>query len=241
MTTRHDQTTFIRRRYQSDSLSGHISRELQPNFIQQDQTATMTTPKQLQRILMALLVTTQLSACSKTVQWEEEVLLNTGETIWISKEVRYTIKGQPGNPMDRGYLPDYVETTSFKYGGRDYIYKGDAGIMVLAISPRKLPVLLAPAGNNDWYRHHKYPLCAKPYYLQLVPESTGQQWSWPDRIESWTYNLPANLMLNRDHPSNVKRRYTKVDKEQQGYMQDPQSLYLQKIDPLYVNLNCHKE
>ena len=112
---------------------------------------------------------------------------------------------------------------------------------MLAISPQKLPVLLAPPGNNDWYRHNKYPLCAKPYYVQLVPDSTVQQWSWPDQIESWAYNLPVNLMINRDHPSDVKRRYTMEDKSKQTYMRDPQSLYLQKIDPLYVNLNCHKE
>lgn len=193
------------------------------------------------QILLAMGAALQLTACSKTVQWEEEVLLNTGETIWISKEVRYTIKGQPGNPLDLGYLPDFVESTSFKYGERDYTYRGDAGIMVLAISPQKLPVLIAPAGNNNWYRRNKYSLCTKPYYVQLMPNSTGQQWSWPDQIEPWTYNLPANLMLNRDQPSDVKRRYTMEDKAKQTYMRDPLSLYIQKIDPSYANLNCRKE
>ena len=56
----------------------------------------------------------------RTVTWEEEVLLNTGETIWVSKEVRYTIKGQPGNPADMGYVPGFEETLSFTYGGRKY-------------------------------------------------------------------------------------------------------------------------
>jgi len=158
-------------------------------------------------------------------------LLNTGETIWISKEVRYTVKGQPGNPADLGYLPDFMETTSFKYGGRSYTYKGEAKIMVLAISPQKLPVLLAPASIGDWYYNNNYA-CVTPYYLQLIPDSTGQQWTWPERIEPWTYNLPANLMLNRDNPSDVKRRYTMADKAQQTYMRDPQLLDIQKINPL---------
>ena len=203
--------------------------------------AAMNRLKKTLQILLAAIAALQLSACAKNVQWQEEVLLNTGETIWIFKEARYTIKGQPGNPLDMGYLPDFEEITSFKYGGRDYTYKGDAGVMVLAISPQKLPVLLASPGSNDWYRHHSYPLCAKPYYVQFVPGSTGQTWTWPSQIEPWTYNLPANLMLNRDHPSNAKRRYTMADKAQQGYMQDPRSLYLQKIDPLNTNQNCHKE
>jgi hypothetical protein len=201
----------------------------------------MNKTKRTSLFTVAMLAIMQLTACAKNVQWEEEVLLNTGETIIVTKEVRYTIKGQPGNPLDLGYLPDFVESTSFKYGGRDYAYKGDAAIMVLAISPQKLPVLLAPAGDSDWYRHHKYPLCTKPYYVQLVPDITGQHWTWPDQIELWTYNLPANLLGDRDHPSEVKRRYTMADKAAQRYMRDPLSLYLQKIDPLYANLNCHEE
>lgn len=192
-------------------------------------------------ILLALLAATQLAACSKTVQREEEVLLNTGETIWIAKEVRYTIKGQPGNPLDMGYSPDFMETTSFKYGGRDFVYRGDAEIMVLAISPQKLPVFLAPAGSKSWYRHNRYSLCAKPYYVQFVSDNTGQIWTWPETIEPWTYNLPANLMLTRDQLSDVKHRYTMIDKLKQRYMQDPQSLYLQKIDPSYANQNCQEK
>ena len=81
----------------------------------------MSITKRASLISIAMLAIMQLTACAKNVQWEEEVLLNTGETIWVTKEVRYTIKGQPGNPADLGYLPDFVETTSFKYGGRDYV------------------------------------------------------------------------------------------------------------------------
>ena len=194
--------------------------------------------KPLHMALVAL-ASLQLSGCSRTVEWEEEVLLNTGETITVHKEVRYSIKGQPGNPADLGYLPDFVETTSFQYGGRSYVYKGEAGIMVLAISPQKLPVLLAPPGSKGWDDNHRYPLCAKPNYVQLMPDGTGQQWNWPDQIEPWTYNLPANLMLHRASTSDVKRRYTMADKAKQGYMQDPQSLYLQKIDSERTNQNCH--
>jgi len=191
----------------------------------------MSHSKKASRIIITTLAMMQLTACAKTVQWEEEVMLNTGETIWITKEVRYTIKGQPGNPMDMGYLPDFVETISFKYGERSYTYKGEAKIMVLAISPQKLPILLAPASIGDWYYNNNYA-CVTPYYLQLIPDSTGLQWTWPDRIEPWTYNLPANLLLNRDNPSDVKPRYTMADKAQQTYMRDPQLLDIQKINPL---------
>lgn len=181
-----------------------------------------------------------LCACAKTVSWEEEVLLNTGEIIWATKEVRYSIKGQPGNPVDLGYRPDFVETISFKYDGRSYTYKGDAGIFVLAISPQKLPVLIAGTGRG-WRNRNNYPLCAKPNYVQLVPDSTGQQWTWPSQIEQWTYNLPANLMLNRDEPSEVKPRYTIADKSQQRYLKDPQLLNSQKVNPSAKHQDCHTD
>ncbi len=158
-----------------------------------------------QKVLLAIvmaLVVIRFTACTRYVSWKEDVLLNTGETITVSKEVRYTIKGQQGNPADMGYLPDWVETISFKYGGRSYKYTGDAGIFVLAISPQKSPVLLASPGGKGWYRHNIYPRCAKPYYVQFMPDSTGQTWTWPDKIDLWTYNLPANLLVHRSHPSN---------------------------------------
>jgi hypothetical protein len=181
-----------------------------------------------------------ISACSKTVQWEEEVLLNTGETIMVNKEVRYTIKGQQGNPADMGYLPDWVETISFKYGGRSYTYKGDAGIFVLAISPQKIPVLLAFTGRG-WGTRNNYPLCIKPNYVQFFPDSSGQVWTWPEKIETWTYNLPANLLRQRDHPSRMRPRYTMADKAAQTYLHDPRLINSQKVNPLAKNQDCHEE
>ncbi len=132
--------------------------------------------------LALLILTTCLTTASAgnlfavNVQWEEEVLLNTGETIWVTKDVRYTIKGRPGNPLDLGYDPDFVETISFKYGGRSFMYKGDAGIFVLAISPQNMPVFIAGTGRGWGYRNN-YPLCSLPNYVQLNPDSTGQQWT----------------------------------------------------------------
>ena len=58
------------------------------------------------QILLIVIAATQLAACSKTVQWEEEVPLNTGETIWVEKTLNYTIKGGAGNPLDMAYRPD---------------------------------------------------------------------------------------------------------------------------------------
>ncbi len=196
--------------------------------------------KTLLKLILILGMAMGISACSKTVQWEEEVLLNTGETITVNKEVRYSIKGQSGNPADLGYLPDSVETISFKYGGRSYKYTGRASLMVLAISLQKIPVLLADPVSGDWYRYNSYSQCAKPYYVQFMPDNAGQTWTWPEKIEPWTYNLPTNLLIDRPHPSDVKRRYTMSDKAAQGFMHDPLLVESQKIDPLLINRACHE-
>lgn len=176
----------------------------------------------------------------RVVSWEEEVLLNTGETIWVNKQVRYTIKGQAGNPLDLSYVPEPTESIFFKYGGRTYRYQGDVSeIMVLAITPNKQPVLLAPANSRNWGVKNNYK-CTKPYYVQLTPDSSGSKWTWPDQIELWAYNLRTNLMLERPHPSAVKNRYTTSDKEKQGFLSDPRSISIQKINPNFVTNNCIK-
>ena len=43
-----------------------------------------------------------LAGCTRTVHWEEEVLLNTGETIWVKRSGTYTYRSASGNPLDLG-------------------------------------------------------------------------------------------------------------------------------------------
>ena len=188
-------------------------------------------------LLVLVLLTVLCTGCAKTVKWEEEVLLNTGETIWVSKKVRYSIKGQPGNPLDLGYLPDQAEVLSFHYRGKSYLYEGNARIQLLAISPDYTPTLVLRPSSNEWYYENSYK-CVTPYYAQLIPDSSGQMWTWPDRIEPWIYNLPTNLLLERYSPSVTKHRYGIREKENQLVFRDPQLLSIQKIDPLYVADHC---
>ncbi len=41
----------------------------------------------------------------KTATWEEEVLLNTGEVIKLSRSHGFARRGKAGNPFDIGYHP----------------------------------------------------------------------------------------------------------------------------------------
>ena len=198
---------------------------------------TQSTLPQRLALGMALGIAGLLAACSKTVTWEEEVLLNTGETILVNKVVTFSIRGQAGNPADQRYASDDIETTSFKYQGKSYTYHGDADLLIIAISPQKVPVLLAAASSRDWYRRHTYK-CVNPYYVMFIPDASGKEWTWPDRIEPWTYNLSTNLLLNRIHPVDTRKRFTMADKLMEEYRQDLRTLYFQKIDPLYISDIC---
>ena len=156
----------------------------------------MKVRKVLLKILLTAGAALQITACSKTVQWEEEVPLNTGETIWVKRSVVYSLQGEGGNPMNIGYRQDYAETLTFDWGGKRYVYKGNADLMVLAISPQKQPVLVAPAANKRWDWNHNY-YCTTPHYVQFVPDMNGREWTWPPEIEPWLYGVPRNLMGQR--------------------------------------------
>lgn len=198
-------------------------------------TGSMTTQRLLKATLAAALVL-QLTACAKTVQWEEEVPLNTGETIWVKRTVQYSIQGGAGNPLDMRYRPAWQEVIEFEWGGKGYRYEGDARIMVLAISPQKQPVLVAYAADASWDAKHNYR-CVIPFYVQLVPDASGTRWTWPSQIEPWLYNLPANLMRQRRPPEEMGRRYTAAQRqaEDSGFIGvEP----YQRIDPSHTADHC---
>ena len=180
-----------------------------------------------------------LGACSKTVQWEEEVPLNTGEVIWVKRTVVYSLKGAGGNPFDIGYGQDRTETLSFTWNEKNYVYEGDAALMLLAISPIKQPVLVAPAADRTWDGNHNY-YCTVPYYVQFVPDASGRKWTWPPDIEPWLYGLSHNLMRQRRKPEEMKSRYTALQRNEEDAIGSMQGPSRGKIDPKFTDRDCKK-
>jgi len=178
-----------------------------------------------------------LSACSRTVTWEEEVPLNTGETIWIEREMRWAMLGSLGNPFDIALRPTRDQVIRFKYSGRSYTYAGRAHIHWIAIAPSKLPVLVAPAADFGWYSKHNY-YCVVPYYVQLVPDATGKHWTWPEKIEPWLYHIPANVMTSLPVPGESKRRFTSADRDERDKLYRYQMPEGARIDPYYKVSGC---
>lgn len=188
-------------------------------------------------LMLTATVALLLTGCSKIVQWEEEVPLNTGETIWVKRTVKYTYQGGAGNPLDMDFRPELNQIIEFSWNGKNYRYEGDARIALLAISPKKRPVLVARAEDNSWEAVHHYA-CTIPFYVQLVPDDTGLAWSWPPRIENWLYNLPPNLLLERHPPERMKKRYTVQERQQENYLGSVNTPSQQTIDPTFTGDLC---
>jgi hypothetical protein len=192
------------------------------------------------RAAVLALVATQLTACSKTVVWEEEVPLNTGEVIWVKRTVEYSYQGGGGNPFDIELRPNLTQLIEFTWSGKSYKYNGDAGIMLLAISPQKQPTLLAPAANRQWNDTHGYA-CVVPFYVQLMPDTTRKKWSWPPTVEPWLYGLRSNLLQHVVAPEKMRTRYSheQVTEENSiGFLQSPSNA---KVDPTFKSARCPQQ
>lgn len=190
------------------------------------------------KLVVAGLVMTALTACSKTVKWEEEVLLNTGDTILLKRSMGYSVQGGAGNPFDVKLRPDdSTSTMRFSWRGKEYRYGGAAGFIVLAISPAGKPVFVMGADAGTWDAVNNYK-CTIPFYVQFEPDATGKKWTWPPAIEPWLYNLPANILGEVDKPEEMKPRYTLADKAQQSYLRDPRNKSQFMIDPTYTGDLC---
>lgn len=78
--------------------------------------------KSMLKLLLPLVLATQITACSKTVQWEEEVPLNTGETIWVKRTDFYAKGGEPGNPLQMAWGLE-KRAYEFTWQGKKYSYQ----------------------------------------------------------------------------------------------------------------------
>ena len=118
--------------------------------------AVMNRLMKLLQVLLVMIAATQLTACSKTVQWEEEVPLNTGETIWVKRADTYKRESGYANPLklvwgitNRAY--------EFFWHGQKYSYQRDKRInwrKLLYASPTDKTISIVAGAAN----------CVKPGY-----------------------------------------------------------------------------
>lgn len=165
------------------------------------------------------------------VSWEEEVLLNTGETIWVRRDLLYQLQGASGNPLDIKYSPSWVEVLTFNWHGIEYVYKGSAGIILVAISPvSKRPVLVADPTIKEWYRANNYK-CTRPYYVQFERVGDGFGWVYSNGVEEWLFGLSYNLMLHKPKLDDAKKKYYARDRIEFDHAIFYQAPHMIRVDP----------
>ena len=175
--------------------------------------------------LIAGLCMSLLTACSKTVTWEEEVPLNTGEVIWVERSVDYSIQGDAGNPMDLALRPGKEQTLAFEWKGMKYRYQGDACLQVLAVHGGA-PVLISRSGCSGWAWTHKYEKCES--YVQLNPTS-ATEWIWPSSPENWVYGLRTNLVVDFSYRDRLRGKVTTALRSSYE-TKDPRGSFLTKVE-----------
>lgn len=189
----------------------------------------------LVNLLLALSCVSSLGACSRTIAWEEEVPLNTGEMIWVKRSTKWEYLGGHGNPFDIALRPNGEQTIRFEYGGTNFTFTGPLRVGWIAISPERTPTLIAVPSHGGWnYEFETTYYCVVPYYVQFKPDNTGSKWIWPEKIEEWLYGLPANVMMNNPKfNESVKDRYLIDDRRQRDAVYLHENPHAAKIDPAY--------
>jgi hypothetical protein len=191
------------------------------------------------KLIVITAVLSQLTACSKTVQWEEEVQLNTGEVIWVKRTVEYTVQGGAGNPFDMAYrATEGGSVSSFDWRGKSFRFDIDVGVVLIAVSPAGYPVVVAEGGY--WNLLGKYP-CTIPLYVQFVPDGSGAIWSWLPKVEPWLYNMESNRLFVIPTPDQPKRRYTVKERKEANAPALANSRSRQRINPAYSGDLCNSK
>ena len=193
--------------------------------------------KTILKIMLAGVAIAHLTACSKTVQWEEEVPLNTGEVILVKRSGSYELQSESGNPLKFAYRPQWRTSIEFIYMGKRYSHTDDAGLVLLAISGDGTPNLVASAAQFDWHLKNRY-YCVVPYYVQFRPDSTGKKWTWPSKIEPWLYGLRTNLMFGVPALADSGKKFASADRERENASLLVLGDRYQQIAPTFDHPRC---
>jgi hypothetical protein len=172
-----------------------------------------------------------LSACGqslKTVEWEEEVLLDTGEIIWV-KRVDTFIKGaEPGNPLQRTWRLD-KRAYEFTWLGKKYVYTTEA-----KVSPGALMLYVHDVSKTlgviDFSRN-----CVKPGYGEF--RWINGNWQLQENAAPSLIGQARNLMGSFDSEGEIPTRVNRAFKQQVDTAPN-RSKKIMQIDESNLATNC---
>ena len=184
------------------------------------------------RILLSLLAALPLIACSKaekTVQWEEEVLLNTGEIIWIHRIDTFVKGSEPGNPLKMTWGID-KRTYKFSWQGQQYTYhtepRTSLGAIRLHVYPVDKSIAVVDATKN----------CAKPGYGEFRWKNS--EWKLQQAVDPALIGQARNLMASSpDGIGDVQEKIT-IAAKQQADTRPNSSKKTMVLDESKIAINC---
>ena len=152
------------------------------------------------RILLTIFAALTLAACSRTVEWEEEVPLNTGETIWVKRTDTFERRSEPGNPLQSGWWP-ISRAVKFTWQGQVYSFQTDT-TAIMMIHEFDAPKALAVIA---WARD-----CRKRGYAEF--RWSNGNWQLQPNVNPALLGQPRNLMdyysaIDGDIPTRVTQEF----------------------------------
>lgn len=187
-------------------------------------------------IVVAVLLCINFFILTKTKSWDEEVLLNTGEVIWIKRSQTFNYGSAGDNPFKFGYYPERDEEIKFTWNGKKYYYKGSDGIFLLVISPENFPIFVAVKGVQ-LFGYHNDETCSHPNYKMMLFDDKVENWIYIDFIEPWLYEMPKNLLINTSDMDGLKSKYTMQEKP---YYDARISQGIKKVDAGNIGSQCER-
>lgn len=168
--------------------------------------------KKALRMLLPVIAALQLTACSKTVQWEEEVPLNTGEVIWVKRTDTFERRSEPGNPLQSGWWPIYREV-KFNWQGQMYAFQTDTTAIFMIHEFNAPKTVAVIAWNKD---------CGKRGYTEY--RWLNENWQLQQNVSPTLIGQPRNLMdyysaMDGDIPMRVTQEFirnSRFDLPQKG-------------------------
>lgn len=142
----------------------------------------MRSMKQTLRIVPIAIVALQLTACAKTVQWEEEVPLNTGETIWVKRTDTYKPSSEAGNPLQFAWELQ-GRSVEFIWQSKPYKFHTDSTELMMLYALEASNDLVVVAWSKD---------CAKRGFGEFRWSNGG--WQLQPNISQKLIGQPRNLM-----------------------------------------------
>lgn len=148
------------------------------------------------KILPVVFIAMQLTACTKTVEWEEEVPLNTGELIIVKRTDSFDRRSIPGNPFIMGWwITD--RAYRFSWQGKKYTYavKSAIGPIILWTYPEERTVAFIDSGwpHCSGYAEYRWTKGSWKIQANINPEIIGRPRNIMDYYSAVDGEIPPRV------------------------------------------------